>query len=283
MVSIVSQIPKSLTTCKSKLVCSIPKRKKTISRSYALDTNNELKLFKANIQNAKNSVENYVITIKHADIKKINYNCINQFTMTPTLLKTCAYFPSIAAFFCISTSFEHRAVLASAFTHPKTFARYGKIDDWNDKSKIKSLLFQNKPLYDYYGMYTLKTNVAHSLKFIEKIQEENLQQFSVTDRIKDYEKFMTLVKLYGDKHRLIPPLEVCIIWHTHMLQHSDYKKSTTNYLGYILDNPKYPISPEQEKNDFEFTMQMWEKHFGCYKESSSTKLVDLKKSLGNKL
>jgi hypothetical protein len=158
---------------------------------------------------------------------------------------------------------DDRALQFCAFANARHFDEYGKIASWYDVSEIKTRLRNGSRIYDRKGIVTLEKDVENQKPFIFTIQSSRIdlgKPFPEESLIR-YEKFMLLVKKYGEKN-LIPPLDVVMVWKAHKLDHEAYKRAVEDYVGRLVDQSDGQTKSGRMKTFSEHTEKLWEKHFG---------------------
>jgi hypothetical protein len=97
------------------------------------------------------------------------------------------------------------------------------------------------------------------IPFILKMKNSNI--IVTDDHVERYKKFLYLIKKYKGKSLLVPPLDVDIVWHAHMLRRDHYEKDTEDYFGHILDHDD-SIATQQLKRSERQTRYLWQKEYG---------------------
>lgn len=94
-------------------------------------------------------------------------------------------------------------------------------------------------------------DIANSLK--ESLENED--NLFIEEAIKRYKRFIQLAKLYPHT-KLVPTVDIDIVWHDHMLHPKSYFNDCANYLGRILDH-KPSKKGENLTAYFKNTGELW--------------------------
>jgi hypothetical protein len=161
----------------------------------------------------------------------------------------------------LASNLPFRAVMFCAFTHPVTYAQFGRLPNWYDTASCIDLLTRREPLFTQMKLSTLEEMIQSRLPFIQKIQDPKFKPSITEGSFVRYEKFMTLVKMYETRYSLTPPDDVDIIWHAHMLNHAVYVRDTKRYFRSIIERDDTPRDPAYLFQRENITKILWEKHF----------------------
>ncbi|UNU72537.1 glycine-rich domain-containing protein-like [Moraxella nasovis] len=92
----------------------------------------------------------------------------------------------------------------------------------------------------------------------------------VEDAIRQYKNFMILMKIYdGTSEKIVPSVEVDVIWHNHILDTKAYFKDCEVIYGrYMHHFPYFGIRSKEDYQDlnqsFDRTQELYFQHFGEY-------------------
>jgi hypothetical protein len=172
-----------------------------------------------------------------------------------------------------------KAILSSAFVHPVTYYKNGSktLGSWYDDDHIQKLLSDKIPFYSsYYMKNYFKTYVEDTVSFIAKIKTFNHKIDDITfDR---YQKFMYLIKKHNGK-KLVPPLDVDVVWHAQMMDNESYVNNTIEYFGRIIDHDD-SMTKTHLVSQRELTEELWHSEFVMpYLLLSNSSVYDSKRSI----
>lgn len=102
--------------------------------------------------------------------------------------------------------------------------------------------------------------VARQWEFTAKMVEINwYSEESTADAVARYKKFLTLMKDHP-KSILVPVLSIDLAWHTHMLNHYNYRKYTLKHLGLVVNHDDTIITSKLNKLLIS-TAKLWHKKY----------------------
>ena len=157
---------------------------------------------------------------------------------------------------------DFKTYLSTSFLHPISYNISGSLylDDWYDDEKIHRMIRSRMPFYDPDHLYLYDGYMRNHTGFINTLKNKhiNIDQ----DTVDRYIQFMYLAKKYdGQNLKFVPPFDVDIMWHSHMLDHRSYVKDTKEYFGRIL-NHSDSVAKEKLEVLSETTATLWKKEFG---------------------
>ena len=106
---------------------------------------------------------------------------------------------------------------------------------------------------------TLKERLDSQSKFFDKVSKLNIEHINYDNIIDRYIKFLNLIKS-NPKKFFVPPFDVDIIWHAHMLEHNTYKNDTFKIFGRILDHNDRDRNVNYDQ-EFKTTEELWIKKY----------------------
>jgi len=88
-------------------------------------------------------------------------------------------------------------------------------------------------------------------------------QSSVLRRlVQSYERFLFVCGKYRTDEDLSPTMAVDLIFHTHMIDPTKYKKDVERMIGYHLSHSPWPTGAPEPTKVSEKMKEIWQKEFG---------------------
>lgn len=225
--------------------------------------------FSLNLKAPIKQIGQYISVLKNVSLQQLEPSQVNKIPTPNSFWRSEYPCKNVAEY--EKKCLAHRTVLYCAAVHPVAFSKNGGFDNWYDVESIFSSLKRKEWLYDERRLAQLYSDVFNQMPFIQKIQSSHIDfenAFSEQSLVR-YAQFMTLVKKYENDTDLVPPFDVDIVWHAHMLDHVSYVRASKSYFGRILDHKDNPIPVDQLKKDQEKTAAIWDKHYGPSKSELS--------------
>lgn len=102
--------------------------------------------------------------------------------------------------------------------------------------------------------------VARQWEFTAKMVEINwYSEESTADAVARYKKFLMLMKDHPTSI-LVPVLSIDLAWHTHMLNHYNYRKYTLKHLNLVVNHDDTIVSSKLNKSLIS-TAKLWYKKY----------------------
>ncbi|MES2801881.1 MAG: glycine-rich domain-containing protein-like [Bdellovibrionota bacterium] len=100
--------------------------------------------------------------------------------------------------------------------------------------------------------------------------EKRWSRKKANEAVKQYKRYLWLIKKYQKKHKFIPPsYEIDYIWHAHILDTKAYARDCKKAFGKILHHdPYFGVNGKSDRknlfNSFQLTQDLYKAEFGEY-------------------
>ena len=148
---------------------------------------------------------------------------------------------------------DMKSILYPLYLNPNKFQEQCCISDWysSDDKMVYNILNKKKICDMIDSESKLKSMLEEQVNFIKLVSG-----FMDNDKlnINRYQKFMHLRQ---EELRIVPTMDIQLMWNAHMLKNDEYIKSEKKYFGHILPTLEYT-----NDGTFEKTEVLWRIKYG---------------------
>eukprot|EP01080_Neovahlkampfia_damariscottae_P002117 gene2117-1984_t len=109
------------------------------------------------------------------------------------------------------------------------------------------------------AMESFQVDVSKQVRFHQRILNLEIDAAFMASAIDRYKKFLQL-RMENPKLVVVPTIDIDLIWHAHMLDHTEYVLDCMNLFGNILNHDTKAEETRLKKN-YQKTSDVWEKRF----------------------